>query len=157
MRPPDAVRGLTLDAGALIGIERRSARVAALLLEAAARHWPIGVPVGVLAQVWRGSPRQALLARFLGRSEVTIAPMDERSGFLVGVLCGQSGQPDVVDAAVIVCARLHRHAVVQQPRGSGRGRRDGAPDRAVAGTRPGRLARRRHHHAEGAVDSLAVQ
>lgn len=112
MRLPQSVQGLTLDTGALIGIERRSARVAALLVAAGRRDWPIVVPVGAVGQAWRGGARQALLARFLSTPQVTIVPMDEHTGFAAGVLCGRSGHSDVIDASVVLCAIRRGHAVV---------------------------------------------
>ena len=45
--------GLTLDAGALIALERGDRRVVALLREALDRRVRICVPAGVVAQVWR--------------------------------------------------------------------------------------------------------
>ena len=69
---------LTLDAGALIAIERGDPRMVALLDRVAhgiaARF---AVPVNVLAQVWRGGTRQAVLARFLRLPEVEVVLLDE--------------------------------------------------------------------------------
>lgn len=58
-----------MDAGGLIAVERRDRRVRVLLDEAERAGWTVAVPVGPLAQVWRGGPRQALLARFLSASD----------------------------------------------------------------------------------------
>ncbi|MCG5218367.1 hypothetical protein [Streptosporangium sp. KLBMP 9127] len=67
------------------------------------------VPVPVLAQVWRGSARQASLARLLFGCE--IADMTEHVGREAGILCGRAGKPDVVDAAVVVTA-IHASAAI---------------------------------------------
>ncbi len=104
--------GATLDAGALIAIERGEPRLQALLDEAAAAGLGIAVPAGVIAQAWRGSSRQARLARFLALSAVTTVPLDEPEARAAGVLCGRTGTSDVVDASVVICARARGHAVV---------------------------------------------
>ena len=104
---------LTLDAGALIAIERGDPRMIALLDRVAhgiaARF---AVPVNVLAQVWRGGSRQAVLARFLGLSEVEVVVLDEPGARAVGVLCGMGCTDDVVDASVALCARERGGVVV---------------------------------------------
>ena len=66
--------GVTYDAGALIAAERGErliwARHKALLLR---REVPVA-PAPVVAQCWRGNPRQALLARLLAGCHVE--PLD---------------------------------------------------------------------------------
>ncbi len=104
--------GATLDTGALIAIERGDRRVQALLDEAAAAGAALAVPAGVVAQAWRGSRRQARLARFLALAAVTVVPLDELQARAAGAVCGRSGTIDVVDASVVICARSRGHAVV---------------------------------------------
>lgn len=104
--------GVTLDTSALIAVERGGRRMQALIDEAAAAGVGLAVPAGVLGQAWRGTPRQARLARFLRLSVVEVVPLDEPAARAVGVLCGRAGTDDVVDASVVVCARLRQHAVV---------------------------------------------
>lgn len=104
--------GVTLDTGALIAIERGDRRLQALLDEAAAASADLAVPAGVIAQAWRGSSRQARLARFLALSSVTVVVLDELEARAAGVLCGRAGTADVVDASVVLCARARGHAVV---------------------------------------------
>lgn len=104
--------GLTLDTGALVAIERADRRMQAILDEAGARNASIAVPAGVIAQAWRGSVRQARLARFLALSMVTAVALDEPEARAAGVLCGRAGADDVVDASVVVCARTRGHSVV---------------------------------------------
>jgi len=106
------VPGATLDTGALIAIDRGDPRLQALLDEATAAGADIAVPAGVIAQAWRGSPRQARLARLLALSAVTTVPLDEPEARATGVLCGRTGTSDVVDASVVICARARGHAVV---------------------------------------------
>jgi predicted nucleic acid-binding protein len=103
-------QGFTLDAGALIAIERHDGRMIALLERA--RGARFAVPVPALAQVWRGTGRQAHLARFLALPDVDIVPWDEAAALAVGVLCGATGASDVVDAFVVLCARERGDRVV---------------------------------------------
>src|SRR5436853_131240 len=58
------------------------------------------------------SARPARLSRFLGLAQVTVVSLDEPAARAAGVLCGRSGTDDVIDASVVVCARVHGHAVV---------------------------------------------
>ena len=69
--------GVTLDAGALIAIERADRRMQALLDEAHAAGLPIDVPAGALAQAWRAGPVQARLARALRLPNVSVPALDE--------------------------------------------------------------------------------
>lgn len=113
------VRGRTLDAGALIAIDRNDETGRALLQRAKARRWPILVPAGALAQAWRSGTRQARLAAFLGAVDgPTILPLSERDARAAGELCGSTGTADVVDASVMACALLHQnHIVTSDPTG----------------------------------------
>ena len=60
-----SAKGLTLDTGALLALEHGSPRVRALLRRALEAGLPLSVLVGVVAQAWRGGPRQARVARLL--------------------------------------------------------------------------------------------
>jgi hypothetical protein len=104
--------GVTLDAGALIAIERGDRRMQALLDEAHSAGLPIDVPSGALAQAWRNGPRQARLARTLHLPNVTVAVLDEPNAKAVGVLCGQRGTSDPIDASVVINARQRDQTVV---------------------------------------------
>lgn len=104
---------LVLDAGALIGIERRSLQMQEIVRAARQRGAGLVVPTPVLAQVVRSGSRQANLRRFLADSYVSFAILDYPAALRVGVLLGEAGTSDVVDAAVVVCAReLERSPVV---------------------------------------------
>jgi hypothetical protein len=91
--------GVTYDTGALIAADRGErrmwARHRALLRR---RHVPTA-PAPVVAQAWRGGPRQALLARLLVGCEVE--PLDNAQARLVGALAARAGTTDVVDACVV--------------------------------------------------------
>lgn len=104
--------GVTLDAGALIAIERGDRRMQALLDEAHSAGLPIDIPAGVLAQAWRAGPRQARLARTLHLPNVTVPVLDEPNAKAAGILCGQRGTSDPVDASVVINARHRNQSVV---------------------------------------------
>lgn len=106
------IADLTLDAGALIAIERGDSTVRSMVDQALADGRAIHVVPGVLAQVWRGGPRQARLAAFVDQSEVTLGILDPDTAKAVGVLIGLTGHADVVDVHVALHARLHGHAVM---------------------------------------------
>lgn len=93
---------LVLDAGALVAIDRNDR---AMWVRLKAAHEAGRLPVthaGVVGQVWRGSARQARLARAL--AAVDVAPLDEPLGRAAGALLAASGTADVIDAAVVLLA-----------------------------------------------------
>lgn len=104
--------GISLDAGALIAIERGDTEVRALLREAVDRGLEVHVVPEVVAQVWRGGPRQARLGALLAARGVDTPPYDVHAAREVGRLCGATGQVDVVDAHVAWHARSRGHLVV---------------------------------------------
>jgi hypothetical protein len=107
------LKGYTLDTGALIALERGEEHIVALLDRALAMpDAVIHIPAGVLAQAFRGGPRQARLARLLRHPQANVVPLDAAIAQVVGVLLGARGADDVVDASVVVCARRYRQPVV---------------------------------------------
>lgn len=104
--------GLTLDAGALIAIERDHRWTTQLVEDVINEGHSIAVPVGALAQVWRGGGRQARLARILALEAVEIEVLDDLRAHAAGQLCGARGTADVIDASVVLCARSRGHRVV---------------------------------------------
>lgn len=104
--------GLTLDTGALIALERHDRRVGGILAAAARTSTPVAIPAGVLAQAWRGGPRQAQLARLLRDDHVTVVPLDTREAQAAGMLVQRCGHPDVVDVSVVLCALARGHQVI---------------------------------------------
>lgn len=111
-RTTTETRGVTLDAGALIALERGDGRMTALMRALVLSRRRFRVPAGVVGQVWRGGARQAVLARFLRSMEVEIVPLDDRAARACGELCGAAGTADVVDASVILTARAHQDIIV---------------------------------------------
>lgn len=104
--------GLTLDAGALIALERGNRRVRRLIEFALRDGSSVHVVPGVLAQVWRGGPRQAELARLLSNAGVTLKSLEPDLAKLLGLVIGATGHADVTDVHVAVDARRHDHVVV---------------------------------------------
>ena len=100
---------LTLDAGALIGFERGSTRVRALLRS---DDGAVHVPATVLAEVWRSGARQAVLGRLLDLERTEVIAFDRSAAQVAGGLLAASRTSDVVDASVVVCAWLHGDVVV---------------------------------------------
>ena len=106
------MKGITLDAGALIGLERNDRGVVTLLARAKERGFSFAVPAGVLGRVWRDGSRQARLARFLRSENVEVEALDDRRARESGQLCGIRNTRDVIDASVVLCARRRDHGVV---------------------------------------------
>jgi hypothetical protein len=95
----DRVTGVTYDSGALIAAERGErlmwARHRTLLLH---RVVPT-VPAPVVAQCWRGTPREAQLARLLAGCAVEV--LDDTRARATGTLAGRARTTDIVDAHVV--------------------------------------------------------
>jgi len=104
-RARSSVKGLTLDAGALIAVDRGDRRMIALLRQALSEGTCVRVPAGVVGQAWRDGARQAILARFLRAREVELPALDEPLARAAGELCGLKGTADVIDASVVLIAR----------------------------------------------------
>lgn len=94
--------GVTLDAGPLIALERRDRRMEAWVAEAATRSVVLVVPAPALAEVWRGGPRSALLARALTFCDVDA--VDEVLARRAGELLAAAGGSATVDALVVASA-----------------------------------------------------
>lgn len=103
---------IILDAGGLIAVERGLSVMTKAIDQVDDAGTILVVPAPVLAQVWRGGPRQALLSRFLKLPIVKVDLLSEAVWRAAGELCGLTGTSDVVDAAVVVCARVRSAQVV---------------------------------------------
>lgn len=104
--------GVTLDAGALIALDRNDRRVIALLEKAERTASRVTVPAGALAQAVRQPERQARLSRLIRQSTTDVVALDRVDAVSVGRLLAVSGTTDVVDAHVVICARRAQQAVV---------------------------------------------
>ncbi len=103
--------GVTLDAGALIGLDRGDRRVVALLARAQETSARVTVPATALAQAVRNPARQARLARLVRQPATDVVALDRVDATGVGRLLAMSGTADVVDAHVVLCARRAGQAV----------------------------------------------
>lgn len=104
-------RGVTLDAGALIGLDRGDRRVVALLARAMETSARMTVPATALAQAVRNPARQARLGRLVRQPTTDVVALDRVDATGVGRLLAASGTTDVVDAHVALCARPAGQAV----------------------------------------------
>ncbi|CAN5281435.1 hypothetical protein BH09MYX1_BH09MYX1_28200 [soil metagenome] len=80
-RPAKSVEpdgGLVLDAGALHALERYDVHLTVALATAHRLGLPIRIPAAALAQVWRGGPQSAPVARLL-KQPSTVVAIDERT------------------------------------------------------------------------------
>lgn len=98
-RPADRVSGVTYDCGALIAAERGERRMWARHRALLHRRVVPVAPAPVVAQCWRGTSRQAQLARLLTGCEVE--PFDDSRARATGTLVGRAHTADVVDACVV--------------------------------------------------------
>jgi hypothetical protein len=106
------VSGITLDAGALIALDRDDRRVLVLLARAAEVGARVTIPATALAQAMRRPPHQARLSRLIRQPTTALVPLDGPGATAVGLLLAASRTSDIVDAHVIECARGHREPVV---------------------------------------------
>lgn len=104
---------LVLDAGALIGIDRRDERVRAFLEASWRMDTAVVTSAAVVAQVWRGGPRQALLARTL--MGVEAIALTEPVARQLGELLARCGSADVVDAHVAMLCRTGDTVLTSDP------------------------------------------
>ena len=104
--------GIMLDADALIALDRGDKRMIALLQRSLAQGRAFRVPAGVVGQAWRDGRGQCTLARFLRSEEVQVIALDEQLARACGELCGATNSPDLIDASVVILARLQRDIII---------------------------------------------
>lgn len=108
--------GITMDAGALIAVDRNDRRVLVLLARAHETGSRVTVPASALAQAVRHPERQARLARLVRQPTTDVVPLDRVDATNVGRLLAATGTSDVADAHVVICARrAHQRAVTSDP------------------------------------------
>ena len=110
--PCRVMPGLTLDAGALIAIDRDDRRVLVLLARALETGARVTVPSTALAQAIRQPERQVGLARVVRQPTTDVVSLDRVDATSVGRLLAASGTADIVDAHVVICARRARQRIV---------------------------------------------
>jgi len=94
---------LVLDAGAFIAVDRGDRAMVARLRVAQQAGLGLRTTGVVVTQVWRDpAGRQVNLARLL--KSVDITAVDDHLGREAGVLLGQAGTQDAVDASVVAAS-----------------------------------------------------
>lgn len=101
--------GVTYDTGALIAADRGERRTWARHRALLVRREVPTVPAPVLAQAWRGTPRQVQLARLLAGCD--IEALDHTQAKATGALAARAKTSDIVNACVVEGA-LRRHDLV---------------------------------------------
>ncbi|MDA8318227.1 MAG: PIN domain-containing protein [Actinomycetota bacterium] len=103
---------MTLDAGALIAIDRGDRRVLVLLARARETGAAVTIPATVLAQAIRRPERQARLARLIRQPATDLVSLDRVDATSTGRLLAASGTSDIADAHVVICARRAGQPVI---------------------------------------------
>ena len=105
---------LVLDAGALVAVDGDDRSMIARLRVAQQRGVELRTNAMVVAQVWRDRQgRQANLARLL--RAVDVRAIDHLDGRQAGVLLGQAGTADPIDAAVALLAEPGDRILTSDP------------------------------------------
>ena len=104
--------GVTLDAGALIALDRNDRRVIALLARAAELGAQVTIPATALAQAIRRPAQQARLSRLVRQPRTALVALDGPDATQVGLLLAASRSSDIADAHVVICARRHDQVIV---------------------------------------------
>jgi predicted nucleic acid-binding protein len=115
------MRGVVLDSGALIALERRDTTMLDLLRATGNGAVEVTIPRTVIAQVWRGG-RQANTARLLRAAEarhglVTIDELTDQRAKQIGMAIGRCSHTDIVDVHVALVAGERGHAVLTSDEG----------------------------------------
>jgi predicted nucleic acid-binding protein len=104
--------GVTLDAGALIALDRDDRRVVVLLARARETGARVTIPATALAHAVRRPERQVRLARLIRQPATDVIALDRVDATNVGRLLAASGTSDIADAHVVICARRSNQQVV---------------------------------------------
>jgi hypothetical protein len=108
--------GVTMDAGALIAVDRADRRVLVLLARARETGAIVTVPATALAQAIRRPERQARLARLIRQPGTDVSSLDRVDATSTGRLLAASGTSDIADAHVVICAcRASQPVVTSDP------------------------------------------
>jgi predicted nucleic acid-binding protein len=99
-----STRGVVLDAGAFIAVERRDRVMTELARRFAKDETPLVTSAGVVAQVWRGGPRAQVPIAFLLR-RTTVVDLTQPVAKVIGRMLGATRTKDPIDAHVVLLAR----------------------------------------------------
>ena len=111
------MKGYVLDTGALIALERNSAFMLTILKQVRDGKVQAVLPRTVIAQVWRGTPKQANVARLINSAvqvdgSVVFDELTEERAQQIGIRMGAVHHPDIVDVHVALAAAERGHAVL---------------------------------------------
>jgi len=106
------MNGVTLDAGALIALDRDDRRVIALLARASELSARVTVPATALAQAMREPTKQARLSRLARQPKTRVEPLGASSATQIGLLLAARRTADIADAHVVICAKQHDDVIV---------------------------------------------
>jgi hypothetical protein len=108
------VSSLVLDAGVFVAVERDDRALIARLRVAQRHGMELRSNAIVVAQVWRDPQgRQARLARLL--RSVDVRSVDDEVGRAAGVLIGQAGTQDPIDATLMLLAHPGDRILTSDP------------------------------------------
>jgi len=106
------MNGVTLDAGALVALDRDDRKVLVLLARAKELGARVTVPATALAQAIRRPATQARLVRLIRQPTTDVNPLDIVDATSVGILLRASRTRDIADAHVVICAKRAKQAIV---------------------------------------------
>jgi len=101
------VNGVTFDTGALVGLERRSERMKAVIARIADRQLPVTIPSVVVAE-WYREQRDARRVLALA---VRVEPLTDALAQLAGKALRATGGNNAIDAIVMASAAQRGDAV----------------------------------------------
>lgn len=106
------MRGVVLDAGAFLCLERRVPEMADFFNRARKDRRPLVTSAAVVGQVWRGGGRQAPIAWVLRWPNTDVASFTHADGRAAGKMLAVTGTTDVIDAHVAMLARARHWPVI---------------------------------------------
>jgi hypothetical protein len=99
-----STRGVVLDAGAFIALERRDRVMAHLARRFADERTPLVTSAGVVAQVWRGGGHAQVPVAFL-LHHTTVVDLTHAAAKVLGRMLGATRTRDPIDAHIVLLAR----------------------------------------------------
>ncbi len=97
-------RGVVLDAGAFIALERRDRVMVHVAQRFADERTPLVTSAGVVAQVWRGGDRAQVPIAFLLR-RTSVVDLTHPVARVLGRMLGATRTRDPIDAHIVLLAR----------------------------------------------------
>jgi hypothetical protein len=106
------LKGLVLDAGALIALERGNRWAISLMRVAVADGGRLIVPASALAQVIRDPARQYEIWKLATDKKTSVVDLGLHEATLIGALLARARSSDVVDAHVVLCGQSFQMPVM---------------------------------------------